>query len=813
MVDDDGVVLLDSVSPGKDKENTPHASSSAAGPSSSAAGPSSSGAIAKPPVKEEGAPGKRKAVAQPVLEEDEDEVMEAAAPSNPLISGAQDDGDDELTFVGRTGANALEDFPHSRENCVVCRFMPGKEAESCPQCYCYVCDAPVAKCAEWQEHCKAVHTDAKWQAARQAHKASKRAPAPAAAPAAAAPAAAAAPSSSSLAVQRMRLIAAVARKRPWSFEKLLKEVEQIYPRHATQPAGLNHVTLKPYQLQSLAFMQDIEANGPVGNVHIPNCGGSSRFVMGERRDDHPNVRGGWLCDEMGMGKTMCLISLVMSNRPRDAKPGGTKLLNTVVIAPASLLGQWSDEIKKHAPSLKVINLHGSGGAGFKTKQTIEEADIILTTPMLNVTKLTQPLGVRHSTYGQTNLRIHRLIIDEVHLLPSATSSTFRDIMRAYAPSFVWCVTGTPVSKSMDDLKGAAVMLGHWSNGLRLVDHDPSPNRQTADLLKQLMIRHTMEQRLGSGDKALALPDATTETVWLDMSADERAMYQSACTYENNPHWRSLLRSGARTNVVELRMGQRRAACSNVYWKQCAEPKERGTAITGLYSRDQLLRMCWEDHKTAKVAEWQKQYGMTDKDVSVYSAKLGACTKLRALLRDLRDLRDQEPGMHAVVFTTSTGAHRSVVRMLKDHDFALCEFTGSTDAAKRHAAIRNFQDTAEAKGKDPVAKVFVVTVKTGSVGITLTAATRVYLLEPALDPSTEVQAAGRIRRLGQTRGVLIKRFAFKNSLDSHICKLHECVKDGRVKIRDGLIDIMGMKILNGEGAPTRHPPKAKKKAKA
>ena len=155
-------------------------------------------------------------------------------------------------------------------------------------------------------------------------------------------------------------------------------------------------------------------------------------------------------------------------------------------------------------------------------------------------------------------------------------------------------------------------------------------------------------------------------------------------------------------------------------------------------------------------------------------------------------------MHAVVFTTCVSAHRTVVAMLRDDRFAICEFSGTTQAVKRHEAIRNFQDTAEAKGGSPVAKVFVITIKTGSVGITLTAATRVYLLEPALDPATEVQAAGRIRRLGQTRGVLIKRFAFKDSLDSHICELHEAVKDGRVKIRDGVIPRKGMSILNGEG---------------
>ena len=57
-----------------------------------------------------------------------------------------------------------------------------------------------------------------------------------------------------------------------------------------------------------------------------------------------------------------------------------------------------------------------------------------------------------------------------------------------------------------------------------------------------------------------------------------------------------------------------------------------------------------------------------------------------------------------------------------------------------------------------------------------------------------QAAGRIRRLGQTKDVLIKRFAYRNSLDESICKLHDAVKRGDVKIVDGQIPGEGIRII-------------------
>jgi SNF2 family DNA or RNA helicase len=62
------------------------------------------------------------------------------------------------------------------------------------------------------------------------------------------------------------------------------------------------------------------------------------------------------------------------------------------------------------------------------------------------------------------------------------------------------------------------------------------------------------------------------------------------------------------------------------------------------------------------------------------------------------------------------------------------------------------------------------------GITLTTASRVYLMEPSLDPAAEVQAAdGRIHRLGQTKQVQVKKLVFCNSIESNIVvfspKLH------------------------------------------
>lgn len=65
---------------------------------------------------------------------------------------------------------------------------------------------------------------------------------------------------------------------------------------------------------------------------------------------------------------------------------------------------------------------------------------------------------------------------------------------------------------------------------------------------------------------------------------------------------------------------------------------------------------------------------------------------------------------------------------------------------------------------------VATIRTGNVGITLTAATRVYLLEPCMDPAEEIQCAGRIHRLGQTKEVFVKRFCYQDTIESAVVKV-------------------------------------------
>ena len=85
--------------------------------------------------------------------------------------------------------------------------------------------------------------------------------------------------------------------------------------------------------------------------------------------------------------------------------------------------------------------------------------------------------------------------------------------------------------------------------------------------------------------------------------------------------------------------------------------------------------------------------------------------------------------------------------------------------QREKSINTFKE-------DPEVKIFLISMKAGGLGLNLTVASTVFLLDPWWNPATEDQAIDRVHRLGQTRDVVITRFVIKNSIEERILELQE-----------------------------------------
>jgi SNF2 family DNA or RNA helicase len=163
-------------------------------------------------------------------------------------------------------------------------------------------------------------------------------------------------------------------------------VEQVYPEETSEPTGFpSSLRLRPYQKQSLAFMLHVERHGYPGHdnsnatectdgSHNPSAasaaasgaagGGSSKGKMAAGPVVHslpnadPNLRAGWLADEVGMGKTAVCAALILANpstRPPVSDARFSRLLDefdpsvhpvplklTLIIVNNTLVRQWAE---------------------------------------------------------------------------------------------------------------------------------------------------------------------------------------------------------------------------------------------------------------------------------------------------------------------------------------------------------------------------------------------------------------------------------------------------------------------------------------
>ena len=670
------------------------------------------------------------------------------------FSGSALSASEECMVIGRTGKNSLSDFPHSREYCSE-HPINDDPKKSCVLCYCYVCDIPASECTEWTKHCKARYQDPKWRRERERR---KQNPTTASTTPATNQAHRHAPNVVSPWQQTLQPFAEPIsmeeiqgfRRQPtlreYSDDALLQEVTRVHPVEKNPPPTF--VTdLKHYQKQSLAFMYDVET--------------ASKANL----DPTKGFRGGWLASEVGMGKTAVALALVETNpypfmsaipnrrklvRHLDkylfnAQPwcvGGCppekkiKLKTTVIRTSVSLMGQWQEECKKHAPNLVVKRYHPTSENSRmdkkdllqwnKTKalaKDLAEADVI-------ITSATSKKNVQFEQLFE----FHREIVDESHLMGSV--SLKRDYVGVSKTR--WCITATPFGGN--GLRAQNDSFLNWTSGNRFREcNHLSPKEQfyfKLRELKKVMIRHTKSQQI-NGSAALVLPESTTDVLFVHMNEKERKMYKK-----------------------QLR--------------RCHESLTNYTAKGGvsMFPLEQTLaQLCMNNL-------------LGDDNIREY-------TKIRALFSDLQQMILTEPHARVVIYSQYKRTAIALTARLKQM-MTVYSFDGSTPSNKRDDAIREFQSVTPTGG-NPAA--FVITLRAGSVGITLTTASRVYLMEPSIDTAKEVQAAGRIHRLGQTKNVTVKKLIYKNSIEESIQLLQKELIAGRIKLTSrGFVPPAGLRIL-------------------
>jgi DNA repair protein RAD16 len=204
--------------------------------------------------------------------------------------------------------------------------------------------------------------------------------------------------------------------------KDLENIPVIEPVAAAQPSSINR-TLKSFQLQGLDWMT---------------------------RQEKTHYGGGLLGDEMGMGKTIQAVSLIMSDYPQKEP--------TLVVVPPVALMQWSSEIAEYTDGkLKVLVYHGQNSkVKAMTIKDIKKFDVV----MISYNSLESLY--RKETKGWSRgedivkedspihaIKFHRLILDEAHSIKSRTTGVAKACF-ALKGTYKWCLSGTPVQNRIGE---------------------------------------------------------------------------------------------------------------------------------------------------------------------------------------------------------------------------------------------------------------------------------------------------------------------------------------------------------------------------
>ena len=465
-----------------------------------------------------------------------------------------------------------------------------------------------------------------------------------------------------------------------------------------------------------------------------------------------NNLGGCLADDMGLGKTLQFLSFfqylykglkkkevsLSANNSwchNSAEPtlfdlaeySPKKTDNTdvscksaeskhasLVIMPTSLLHNWKNEIKKFTPELSVLDY--SGQKRVRTK---------------NIDKIFQHYNIVLTTYGVirndidflSTYNFECIVLDESQYIKNTSSQIYQSILKLEA-NRRFVITGTPIENSLTDLwaqlnfvnKGMLGSLSffksHYVTPIQKYKNTSQPS--VADLERKLqhLIKPFVLRRTKS-EVSKDLPPVIEQTVLCEMNESQNKLYQTE-----------------------------KSAIRNSLMDQILQKRDSILAISALLRLRQIA-----NHPQ-----------LVDESCELDSPKL------ESVLSHIESL--QAGGHKVLIFSSFVKLLNIVEERLNSLGFSYEKLTGET--SNREKVIESFQN-------NPEKVCFLISLKAGGVGLNLTAADYVFILDPWWNPAAELQAINRSHRIGQKRTVMVYKFITKDTVEEKIQQL-QCEKN-------------------------------------
>ncbi|MDB5252234.1 MAG: helicase [Flaviaesturariibacter sp.] len=387
---------------------------------------------------------------------------------------------------------------------------------------------------------------------------------------------------------------------------------------------------------------------------------------------------------------------------------GHEDMKVLVVCPTTLIYNWENEIRKFTPTLTYHIHHGP--QRLRSAEELGQFNIIITT-----------YGTLRSdikTFIQVPLDY--AVLDESQAIKNPQSKVTKAAALLNAKHRI-CMSGTPLQNNTFDIYAQMNFLNPGMLGTMeffrqefSIPIDKFGEKEQKDHLKKLLypfiLRRTKEQ------VAKDLPEKTEMVLWCEMGDEQRRIYDA---YRNDFRARIL-------GTID----------------EQGIHKSQLTILQGLMK---LRQIC----DSPAILNEPEPFG-------------NHSIKLEELAREIAE----NIGDHkALVFSQFLGMLGLIREKLTEAGIRYEYFDGSTSAPDREKAIQSFQ-------KDSEVRVFLISLKAGGVGLNLTAADYVYIVDPWWNPAVEQQAIDRTHRIGQTKNIFAYRMICKDTIEDKIMQLQE-----------------------------------------
>ncbi len=428
---------------------------------------------------------------------------------------------------------------------------------------------------------------------------------------------------------------------------------------------------------------------------------------------YKNIRlgvGSLIADDMGLGKTLQVIASLLRMKQDGTLSSQKKAL---VVVPTTLLTNWTNEIRKFAPSLRYALYHGPD----RSWERLNGAEIALTT-----------YGILRADIDEINKHpLAIVVVDEAQNIKNADTAQAKAVKKVNAPLRI-AMTGTPVENRLAEYYSIFEFINAGLLG--------SPSEFTAELARPIETERNHEAlerfrritapfllRRVKTDKSIIsdLPEKIETNQYCALTAEQAALYQSVVD--------DLLQKIAQEDEKDIR--------------------RRGLVLKMLTA---LKQVCNHPAQYLKKGEPTPEHS-------------GKAQRLIELLRDIL-----AAGEKTIIFTQYREMGELLVPMLRDQLGIDVPFLhGSCSREQRDQMVEQFQ-------KHHATRVLLLSLKAGGTGLNLTAASNVIHYDLWWNPAVEAQATDRAYRIGQNQNVLVHRFITQGTLEEKIDEMIQRKKD-------------------------------------